>query len=115
MDDFLENYEVVGRKYRPALGGVGLTGAEKLAVLRSAVEVGDDGLGKEENRRRILEIERLGRGRGIIEEREKVSREEKEGDKWDVETILSESHRCQVVEADGYSYVYKYGESSSYD
>jgi protein LTV1 len=88
MDDFLENYEVVGRKYRPALGGVGLTGAEKLAVLRSAVEEGVDGLGKEENRRRILEIEKENRG-PVKEIRERVKGEEDEGDKWDVETILS--------------------------
>jgi protein LTV1 len=89
MDDFLDNYEVVGRKYRPALGGAGLTGAEKLAVLRAAVEEGEDGLGKEENRRRILEIEKDNRG-PAREIRERVRREEDEGDKWDVETILSE-------------------------
>ena len=90
MDDFLDNYEVVGNKYRQALGGTQLTGPEKLRVLRAAVESEEDGIGKEENRKRILEIERLGRGvRAPKEKMGRVRREEDEGDKWDVETILS--------------------------
>jgi protein LTV1 len=95
MDDFLENYEVVGRKYRPALGGTGLTGPEKLSVLRSAIEGEDED--REENRRRVLEVERATRGKEKIA-RERVKREEDEGDKWDVETILSE---CGVAEPSG--------------
>lgn len=90
MDDFLDNYEVVGNKYRQALGGTQLSGPEKLQVLRAAVESEEDGIGKEENRRRILEIERLGRGvRAPKERMSRVQREEDEGEKWDVETILS--------------------------
>lgn len=85
LDDFLDNYEVVGRRMRPALGGTGLTGVEKLSVLRSAVEgEGDD---KEANRQLVLEIERLGRGqKAPKEKKEKVKVEAQE--KWDVETIL---------------------------
>jgi protein LTV1 len=88
LDDFLENYEVVGRRLRPALGGTGLTGPEKLQVLRSAVE--GDGDDRDANRQLVLEIERLGRGQKAPKdkkERVKVEQEEK----WDVETILSQS------------------------
>lgn len=85
----MDNYEVVGRKLRPALGGNALSGLEKLQVLRSAVEgEGDD---QEENRRKILEIERLGRGlKAPKEKREKIRDDEGQGEKWGVETILSE-------------------------
>lgn len=85
MDDFLDNYEVVGRKFRPSLGGTALSGVEKLQVLRAAIDDGDEGIGREENRRRILELERVGRG---VREKEKV-RVEEDKEKWDVETILS--------------------------
>ena len=92
LDDFLENYEVVGSKYRPALGGTSLTGAEKLRVLRMAVEDETDGLGKEENRRRIMEIEKMGRGvKAPKEKRERVRDEGKAEEKWDVESILCKS------------------------
>ncbi|KAK8849693.1 hypothetical protein IAR55_005028 [Kwoniella newhampshirensis] len=94
MDDFLENYEVVGRRLRPALGGTGLSGPEKLRVLRAAIDGGGDGEEGEENRRRILEIERENRGSGKEkdrkerkEEKERVAQEDEA--KWDVETILS--------------------------
>ena len=87
LDDFLDNYEVVGRRMRPALGGTGLTGLEKLQVLRSAVDGG--GEEKEENRRRVLKVER--ENRGVRAKREqRVTVNEKDVDKWDVETILSE-------------------------
>lgn len=89
LDDFLDKYEVVGSKYRPALGGTGLTGAEKLAVLRRAVDDEDEGLGKEENTRRILEFERMERGvKAPKERRERVKDEGKDEEKWDVESIL---------------------------
>lgn len=92
LDDFLENYEVVGSKWRPALGGTNLTGAEKLKVLRMAVEDETDGLGKEGNRRRIMEIEKMGRGvKAPKEKRERVRDEGKAEEKWDVESILCES------------------------
>lgn len=90
LDDFLENYEVVGRRMRPALGGTGLTGPEKLQVLRSAVE--GSGEDKDANRQLVLEIERLGRGqKAPKEKREKVKVNEAE--KWDVESVLCESTR----------------------
>jgi protein LTV1 len=91
LDDFLEKYEVVGSKYRPALGGTGLTGAEKLDVLRRAVDDEVEGIGKEENRRRILEFERMSRGvKAPKEKRERVRDEGKDEEKWDVESILCE-------------------------
>lgn len=93
MDDFLENYEVVGNRMRPAMGNTGLSGPEKLKVLRAALEDGEGGgIGHEENRRRILEIERLGRSGKVREERDLMAMEEvkTDKDKWDVETILSE-------------------------
>jgi protein LTV1 len=90
LDDFLDNYEVVGSKYRLSLGGTALSGPEKLRVLRDAIEDENEGLGKEENRRRIMEIERMGRGvKGVREKRERV-KSDKEENQWDVETILSE-------------------------
>jgi protein LTV1 len=89
LDDFLENYEVVGKKLQPALGGTGLTGAEKLRVLRAAVE--GEGDAREENRQMVLRIERESRGlKAAKEKRTRVRDEEGDGDKWDVETILSE-------------------------
>ena len=80
MDDFLDRYEVVGSHMRQALGGANMTGAEKLDVLRRAV----DGEG---NRERVL------RGtetdvQGELPKYERVRREEDEGGKWDVDTIL---------------------------
>jgi len=89
LDDFLEKYEVVGSKYRPALGGTGLSGVEKLAVLRAAVDDEVEGLGKEENTRRILEFERMERGvKAPKERRERVKDVGIDEEKWDVESIL---------------------------
>ncbi|OCF42599.1 protein LTV1 [Kwoniella heveanensis CBS 569] len=93
MDDFLDNYEVVGRRLRPALGGTGLTGTEKLSVLRSAIEGEDEA--KEENRRRIMRIEEEDRERMKNRDRTKKTKEDKERvaepeeEKWDVQTILT--------------------------
>ena len=99
LDDFLEKYEVVGSKYRPALGGTGLTGVEKLAVLRAAVDDEVEGLGKEENTRRILEFERMERGvKAPKEKRERVKDEGNDEEKWDVESILcmSSPNTCEI-------------------
>ncbi|WVF68249.1 hypothetical protein IAT40_003014 [Kwoniella sp. CBS 6097] len=94
MDDFLDNYEVVGRRLRPALGGTGLTGTEKLSVLRSAIEGEDEA--KEENRRRIMRIEEEDREKMKNRDKTKKTKEEKvkvaaepEEEKWDVQTILT--------------------------
>ena len=112
LDDFLENYEVVGKRLRPALGGTGLSGPEKLRVLRAAVN-GEDGLERENNRKRAMEIERLGRGVMAFEddERENVRDDEAQGDRWDVETILSEfwdSSARRTLELTADSHVYEY-------
>jgi protein LTV1 len=94
MDDFLENYEVVGNRMRESLGTTALSGADKLRVLRAALEdeEGVSGISHEENRRRILEIERTGRGK-VPEDKDIMRMEvvQPEKEKWDVETILSES------------------------
>ena len=95
LDDFLDNYEVVGKRLRPALGGNDLSGPEKLRVLRNAVEgqAGD----KEDNTRRVMEVERNGGGDlPQIEERVILSYG-KDEDKWDVETVLSESTLYALV------------------
>jgi protein LTV1 len=91
MDDFLENYEVVGRRLRPALGGTGLTGPEKLQVLRSAVE--GEGEDRDANRELVLQIERLGRGQKAPKEKREKVKVDGEEHKWDVETILCEPRR----------------------
>ncbi|WWC65848.1 uncharacterized protein I303_108470 [Kwoniella dejecticola CBS 10117] len=91
MDDFLENYEVVGRRMKPALGGTGLTGAERFGVLREAID-GEDDL-REENRRRILQLEKEDREsvqiRDRLKKEPKVKVEQPEEEKWDVQTILT--------------------------
>lgn len=95
MDDFLENYEVVGRRLRPALGGTTLSGPEKLKVLRSAIE--GEGDFRDDNRKRIKEIEKeeMGKGRTKLRE-EKVKIIGEEEQKWDVQTILSKLFIAQA-------------------
>src|SRR5712691_7660501 len=76
MDDFLHNYEVAGGKMKPSLPG---SGPEKLQSLRLA-------MGRDE----CLLVEDSDKGRegddvhAVIEEKERRER-------WDVETVLSES------------------------
>ena len=94
MDDFLDNHEVVGRRLRQSLGGNALSGVEKLRVLRAAIDDGDEGLGKEENRKRILVLEKLGRGFKRDEEEVQI---DDDREKWDVETILSVSSDLQKL------------------
>lgn len=89
MDDFLDNYEVVGRRMREALGGTALSGPEKLRVLRSALEDGEEGPSREENRRRILDLERRIETGEYKDVKEGIDRREVVPEhKWDVETIL---------------------------
>lgn len=95
MDDFLDNYEVVGNRMRAALGTTALSGPEKLSVLRAALQDGEEGPTTEENRARILDIERrieMGTYKDIKED---LDRREVEPDKnkWDVETILCKPAR----------------------
>ncbi|KAL7425169.1 Protein ltv1 [Cryptotrichosporon argae] len=101
LDDFLDNYEVVGNRMRESLGATSLSGPEKLRVLRAAIDgdgdgdvegSGDAGIGRAENKRRILELERIGRAVDRREKRDKLPMREVVGDKedkWDVETILT--------------------------
>ncbi|KAK4686821.1 protein LTV1, partial [Tremellales sp. Uapishka_1] len=100
LDDFLDNFEVVGNRMRQSLGTNALSGPQKLQVLRDAIDgEGSDGVGHDENRRRILELERLenlSQQLGKREKREKMERMPVVGDKenkWDCETILSRSFR----------------------
>ncbi|WWC73679.1 uncharacterized protein I206_107651 [Kwoniella pini CBS 10737] len=91
MDDFLENYEVVGRRMKPVLGHTGFTGAERFGVLRDAID-GEGDL-REENRRRILQMEKEDREslqlRDRTKKEPKVKVEQPEEEKWDVQTILT--------------------------
>lgn len=93
IDDFLDNFEIVGNKLKPVMEGVGPMG--KLATLRGNAEddvkQGDsEGLGKE----RILEANRLDEehGWGASDEEKlpmpSIIGEDQRG--WDCETILSE-------------------------
>lgn len=90
LDDFLDNYEVVGNRMQPVLGGFGLTGAEKLQILRANMLEEDDGavdVAREELRRKI----HAGEGRKEVKEpilMPTMVHDKK--DKWDVETILCE-------------------------
>lgn len=78
MDDFLDNYEILGKKMRQKLPGE--SGAEKLDVLRRAmgqderVRIGND---DEDSDQENIPMP--------FEEEDKKSR-------WDCETILSTSH-----------------------
>lgn len=82
MDDFLDNYEVLGRKAKPKLEGD--TGAEKLNTLRQA-------LGQDE-RVRITQT-----GDSDEDEDEEAilasfgKEEDTKQDRWDCETILCRS------------------------
>jgi len=86
----------VGSKWRQSLGGTALSGLEKLKVLRAAIENGDDALGPTENRRRILEMEKRDEIMPVLEKRERIRREEDEGEKWDAESILCAFNRYTV-------------------
>lgn len=79
VDEFMERYELVGRKLKPVLAGE--SGADKLETLRR-------GLGQDE---RVRVIETEGDGEGELDDDElfrAYDANEKE-DRWDCETILS--------------------------
>ncbi|KAJ8084703.1 Protein ltv1 [Marasmius tenuissimus] len=73
IDQFLNDYEILGRKMKPKLEGE--TGAEKLDTLRRA-------MGQDQRVRESIESD------DVIENDIWVEEEEKE-DKWDCETILT--------------------------
>ena len=78
MDDFLDNYELLGRKMMPVLSGD--TGVDKLNTLRRA-------LGQDER----VRIGITGEASGRDEEKLLMPYEvEDKKDRWDCETILSE-------------------------
>lgn len=98
IDEFDQNWEVVGNKLKASLGTNDASGPEKYGILRASI-AGDDreGIGAEENKRRILKshLNELqssllpGRNKGQrLEKMERVKREEDEGEKWDVESVL---------------------------
>lgn len=80
VDEFINKYELVGRKLKPILAGK--CGTAKLETLRRAL--GQDGRVKvtamEEDDEKELDDEELFRTYGASEK----------GDQWDCETILSE-------------------------
>ena len=78
LDDFLDNYELVGNKVRPVLPGS--TGAEKLDTLRRA-------MGTDSND--IKEIVNNRQGQDILDDILMPSNIEDKRDRWDCETILS--------------------------
>ncbi|KAL7413669.1 Low temperature viability protein-domain-containing protein [Mrakia frigida] len=92
LDDFLDNFEIVGNKLKPVMEGDGPMG--KLTSLRKGLE-GDGGDGGEGERLRILELNRVEEERGYDEESddeklpmpELVGAEKERG--WDCESILS--------------------------
>jgi len=77
MDDFLHNYEVAGGKMKPSLPG---SGPEKLQSLRLAMGR-DECLLVEDSDKEGREDDDI---HAVIEEKGKRER-------WDVETVLSES------------------------
>lgn len=93
LDDFLDNFEIVGNKLKPVMEGDGPMG--KLTSLRKGLE-GDGGDGGEAERLRILEMNRAEEAKGYDEESDdeklpmpELVRSEKENG-WDCESILSE-------------------------
>jgi protein LTV1 len=73
VDDFLDNYEILGSRMKPKLEGE--TGAEKLGILRAAMGLDHRVTVREEasdDEDELLEVE-----------------DEDEKDRWDCETILS--------------------------
>jgi protein LTV1 len=73
VDDFLDNYEILGSRMKPKLEGE--TGAEKLGILRVAMGLDHRVTVREEasdDEDELLEVE-----------------DEDEKDRWDCETILS--------------------------
>ena len=77
MDDFLENYEILGGKMRPVLEGQ--TGADKLATFRRALR--DD-----EERAVVTPHDSNDDDSDLLV---RVSDEEDKHERWDCETILS--------------------------
>ncbi len=128
MDDFLDNYEVVGNRMVPTLGGE--TGADKLEIMRKALvgldvegnaeasssKVGGTDAEAEYIRKRYLRDE-------LYQDEEEDEDAEpswpappKPRDKWDAETILSEykSHLARMILLIGAlcpkRHVFQYGE-----
>lgn len=78
MDEFLNDYEILGSKLKPVLAGG--TGAEKLATLRAAMRA--DGTGPT--------IRQLGNG---VDDDDNILMPvdlDERKDRWDCETILCE-------------------------
>jgi protein LTV1 len=89
LDDFIDNFEIVGNKLKPVMEGA--TPMEKLTTMREGMGVGEDA---ERERKRVLELNRQMEALGWDEEEEDaklpeqaIAGEHKQG--WDAETILS--------------------------
>lgn len=80
VDEFLNDYEILGRKMRPKLEGE--TGAEKLGTFREAIGI--------DERVRIQQVD----DDSEPEEYELVEEEKK--DRWDCETILCKAYFAQL-------------------
>lgn len=94
LDDFLDNFEIVGNKLKPSLPGV--TPADRLGTFREGLGGGEGD--EERERQRILDLNRAEEERGYDEESddEKLPLpdilEDRAERGWDAETILS-AHR----------------------
>ncbi|RKP06241.1 Low temperature viability protein-domain-containing protein [Thamnocephalis sphaerospora] len=100
LDDFLDKYEIVGKKMVPMLHG---TAEEKLGAIRQAClvdEEGSNGTVQETSARLRAQLAHPSRSSGLDELRP----QEKERDAWDCESILStytnlENHPALIRES----------------
>lgn len=77
MDDFLENYEILGGKMRPTLAGDSVT--DKLGTIRQSLrEIGYEVNGQIDDEKDAEDL-----FKDYVEDK---------GDRWDCETILSERY-----------------------
>lgn len=88
MDDFMDNYELLGRKLKPVLPGD--SGTEKLNTLRQAM--GQDERVRirsaDDDDEEELDDDRLFAGYKAAEKE----------DTWDCETVLSKSNRSKLIQ-----------------
>lgn len=82
MDDFLSNYELLGRKLQPVLAGA--TPLDKLATLRTALTAADP-TSADAQRQRMLDADLDAEPDALLMPYEEEAKKER----WDCETILS--------------------------
>ncbi|KAG0257731.1 hypothetical protein DFQ27_004958 [Actinomortierella ambigua] len=102
LDDFLDNYEIVGSKMKPVLEG---SSATKLSTIRNAL-LQDGGDDDDDDRASVATTMRRHKKEPKVEELDldMRSRAERMRDSWDVQTILStysnlENHPTMIKES----------------